>query len=66
MLDDQVPLAVIHLVIKICYCDLGSPVFLVVELDMPMNSNRAHMRSALDDRCRTGFVQSINGRSKVR
>lgn len=47
MLDDQVPLGVIHPIIEICYRDLHSPVFFVVEFNMPVDSNWAHMGTAL-------------------
>lgn len=51
VLNNQIPLRVIHPVVEICNGDLHTPVFLVIKLHMPMNSNRAHMFSALNQRC---------------
>jgi hypothetical protein len=50
MLDYQVPVGVIHTVIKISYRNLHTPVFLVVHFDMPMDSDWAHMAGTLHQR----------------
>ena len=51
MLSHQGPLRVIHPVVEVGDGDLGTPVVLVVELDMPMYSNWTHVASALQQRC---------------
>ena len=56
MLSDEIPLGVVHSVIEICDCDLHPPVLLVVELDMPMNTDWAHMTGTLDERLITVFT----------
>lgn len=48
MLSNYVPQGIVHLVIKVCDGDLHSPVILVIELNMPVNSDGAHMARALD------------------
>lgn len=53
MLDDQVPLRIVHGIVEIRNGNLDSPVQLVVELNMPMNSDWAHMTRALDERIAT-------------
>jgi len=50
MLSNNIPITVIHYVIKVCDSDFHSPILFVVELDMPMYSNWAHVRSALYER----------------
>lgn len=55
MLYNKIPLRVVHSVIEIRYCDLHPPVLLVIEFDMPMDSDRTHMAGALDQRCITRF-----------
>lgn len=62
MLNDQVPLCVIHAVVEVCDRDFYSPVFLVVELHMPVDSYWAHVGSALDKRLASPFARAIDGR----
>lgn len=50
MLSDQIPLCVIHVVVKVCDCDLHSPVLFVVSFYMPMNSDGTHMLCTLQER----------------
>jgi len=57
VLSNYVPLAIVHLVIKVCDRDLHSPVILVVKLHVPVNSDRAHMARTLDQR-RIGILPS--------
>lgn len=47
MLGNKRPLRVVRSIVEICDGDLNSPILLVVELDMPMNSNWAHVLCAL-------------------
>lgn len=56
MLNNKIPLGVVHSVIEICDCDLHPPVILVVELNMPMDTDWAHMAGTLDERLITGFT----------
>jgi hypothetical protein len=62
MLCDQVPLRVIHAEVEVCDSDFHSPVLLVVELHMPVNSYRAHVGSALDKRLASPFARTVNCR----
>lgn len=48
MLNNYVPLGIVHLEIKVCDGDLHPPVILVIELNVPVNSDRAHMARTLD------------------
>lgn len=47
MLSDESPLGVVHPVVEVGYANLNAPVVLVVNLDMPMHPNWAHMMSAM-------------------
>lgn len=47
MLHNQVPLGEVHSIVEICDGDLHSPVLLVIELDVPMDTDWAHMAGAL-------------------
>lgn len=47
MLSNKSPLCVIDPVIEVGKSNLDSPIFLVVEFHMPMDSNGAHMLCAL-------------------
>ena len=62
MLSDQIPLCVIHAVVEVRNRDLHSPIFLIVEFHMPVDSDRAHVRSTLDKRLTGPFARAINGR----
>lgn len=53
MLNDEIPLGIVHFIIEICDCDFDSPVFFVVNFNMPMHSDRTHMVSTLNKRCVT-------------
>lgn len=59
MLCYEGPLRVIHAVIEVCYSDLGSPVILVVQLDMPVHPYRAHVACALEQ-WRTIFSRCVH------
>lgn len=50
MLNDQIPLRVVRIVVKVCDCDLHSPVLFVVCFYMPMNSDGTHMLCTLQER----------------
>ncbi|BAS84703.1 Os03g0416250 [Oryza sativa Japonica Group] len=50
VLGDERPLGVVHAVVEVCDGDLGAPVVLVVELDVPVHADRAHVRRALQQR----------------
>lgn len=47
VLGNKRPLRVIRSIVEICDGNLHSPKLLVVELDMPMNSDGAHVLCAL-------------------
>lgn len=67
MLHDEVPLRVVHPVVKVCDGDLDSPVGLVVELNMPVDPGRAHVACALDYGPSVAqFSWARNCRSRVR
>lgn len=51
MLSHQCPLCVIQPIVEVGDSDFGTPVVLVVKLDMPMYSNWTHVASALQQRC---------------
>lgn len=55
VLHNQIPLCIIQSIVEVCNCDFDTPIVLVVDLDMPMNSNRAHVIRTLDQRRITGF-----------
>lgn len=48
MLNNNVPVTVIHSVVEICDGDHYSPIFFIILLDMPVNSNRAHVSCAMN------------------
>jgi hypothetical protein len=50
VLRHQRPLRVVHPVVEVGDGDLGAPVVLVVELDVPVDADRAHVRRALEQR----------------
>jgi len=50
VLNNKIPLGIVHFVVKICYCNFYPPVSFIVGLNMPMNSNRTHMFSTSDHR----------------
>jgi len=50
MLYNQVPLRVIHPIVEVCNCNLDSPIIFVIEFNMPVNSDWAHMVSAANQR----------------
>lgn len=50
MLDNERPERIVHPVVEIHYCDLHSPILLVVDLDVPVDSNWAHVVCALEKR----------------
>lgn len=60
MLNNEVPLGVVHSVIEICNCNLHPPVVLVVELNMPMDTNWAHMTGTLNERLIIMFTRTFN------
>ena len=62
MLNDKIPLCIIHFVIEICDCDLHPPVLFVVLLDMPVDSDWTHVASAVNNRCIT-IDLARNGKS---
>jgi len=66
VLDNQVPLRVVHPVVEIRYCDLHSPIFFIIEFDMPMNSYWTHMRCALNQRRETTLAGAIHSRRQIR
>ena len=47
MLNNQIPLRVIHIVVEVCDCDLHTPVLFVVSFYMPVNSDGTHMLRTL-------------------
>lgn len=47
MLSNKCPLCIIVAVVKIRHSNLNTPILLVIDLDMPMNSNWAHVLCAL-------------------
>lgn len=51
MLNNNVPMTVIHSVVEIREGDHHPPIFFIILLDMPMNSNRAHMSCAVNQGC---------------
>lgn len=53
MLCNKIPLRIVLSVVKISYRDFHPPILFVVKLDMPVDSDRAHMASAPDERCVT-------------
>ena len=50
ILNNNIPVTIIHYVIKVCDSDFRSPILFVVKLGMPMYSNWAHVRCALYER----------------
>ena len=63
MLNNQVPLAVVHSEVEVCDGDLHSPVVLAVLLHVPVDFYGAHVGSALHKRLATPFARAINSRS---
>lgn len=53
MLNQYIPVWIVFHVIIIRYCQFHPPVVNVVILDVPMNSNRTHMITALNNISRT-------------
>ena len=50
MLDDEGPLRVVQPVVEVCDGDLDAPVVLVVDLDVPVHADGAHVVGALQKR----------------
>lgn len=50
MLDDERPKRIVHSIVEVCDGDLHPPVFLIILFHVPVNSNRAHMMRALQQR----------------
>lgn len=50
VLNHERPLGVVHAVIEVGDCNLGTPVLLVVDLYMPVDTDRAHVVCALQQR----------------
>lgn len=59
MLNDEVPIGVIHSVVEVSNCDLNSPVFFVIDLYVPVDFNRAHVVCTSDERCETVLVSEV-------
>jgi hypothetical protein len=66
VLRNEIPLGVVHSVVEVCHRDLDPPVLLVVNLDVPVDSYWAHVRSALDQRCQAVLEGIIHNRSQIR
>lgn len=47
MLNDEIPLSIVPCIVEISDCDLHTPILFVVEFDMPVDSDRAHMFGTL-------------------
>lgn len=50
MLNSQCPKRVVQPIVEVCDGDLHPPIVLVVDLHMPVDSNRAHVVGALQQR----------------
>lgn len=50
MLDHERPLGVVQAIVEVGDGDLGSPVVLVVELDVPVDADGTHVMRALQQR----------------
>lgn len=59
MLDYEGPLSVVQAIVEVCNGYLDAPVLLVVELDMPVHANRAHVVGALQER-RIVFLRRVD------
>ena len=58
MLNSQCPKRVVQPVVEVCDGDLHPPIVLVVDLHMPVDSNRAHVVRALQQRS-TVLLRSV-------
>lgn len=68
VLDDDVPVTVIHLEVSVRNRHFGSPVIDVVLLDVPVNLHRAHIIRTVERRsgsCLTVVRESVFQRRKV-
>jgi len=61
MLNNQIPLRVIHIVVEVCDCDLHMPVLFVVSFHMPMNSDGTHMLCTLQERLEVVLPTAVAG-----
>lgn len=50
VLDNKRPKWIVHSVVEVCDGDLHPPIFLVILLYVPVNSNRAHVMCAMQQR----------------
>lgn len=50
MLSNESPLAKVGMVVEVCDANLNTPVVLVVNLNMPVHPNRAHVMGAVEQR----------------
>jgi hypothetical protein len=58
MLHNKTPKRVVHPVVEVCNGNLHTPVVLIVELHMPVHSDRAHVVRALQQRTIV-FLRSV-------
>lgn len=47
MLNNEIPVRIVPCIVEIGDCNLHTPILFVVELDMPMDTDGAHMAGAL-------------------
>jgi hypothetical protein len=58
MLYNKTPKGVVHPIVEVCNGNLHTPIVLVVELHMPVHSDRAHVVCALQQRSIV-FLRSV-------
>lgn len=63
MLHDDVPFRVVHAEVEVCDGDLHPPVVLEVLHHVPVDSYRAHVGGALDERLPSPLARAVDCRS---